>query len=122
MGWSDDLDPTTAPYGVLMAEPAKKTGPWKNMTAEERSAEMKRRRAVAKSNGKTKRKYARKSTKRKGGASDHASAQEGNLQEHIAYLFGRVEVEVEHYARSNSLSFQALADGLAGLLRHPKGR
>ena len=63
-----------------------------------------------KSPAKGKRTYVRKAE-----AQDH-------IQEHAAYLFGRFENEVEHYSRSNDIPFSALAERVASLFRHPKGR
>jgi len=48
-----------------------------------------------------------------------SNKKETSLKEHAAYIFGRVEVEIEHYSRRNSVPFAALASRVAELLRHP---
>lgn len=127
-GWDDSLDPTTAPYGVLMASPSKY---WDSMTPEERSAEMKRRRAVTKNGAKSlkkpspkkikkgKRKYVKKAQPiiKNAREDKHEGGHNGEAQAHVSYLFGRIENEIQHYANSNDLSFKTLAFGVAELLR-----
>ena len=93
---------------------------WSKLTAEERSAEMKRR--VAKRNKTLKRK------KRTGKAvtlrehSEHPQAEGASLEAHIAYLSGRAERDIERYALSNGLPYPALAAGVSAVLRHSAGR
>lgn len=51
----------------------------------------------------------------------HELQEKDSLREHVAYIYGRIEVEIEHYSRSNNVSFTALTEGVASLLQHPKG-
>ena len=90
---------------------------WKEMTKEERSAEMKRRRAVADSRKKGKKSTRRTTTRRASSNGRHTEEKE-NLSSHIHYLFGKVETIIEYYAGSNGIPKSALAEGIAGLLRH----
>lgn len=41
---------------------------------------------------------------------------------HIAYLFGKVEVIIEHYAASAGVPRAALTNGVAELLQRAQGR
>ena len=126
-GWDESLDPTTAPYGVLMASTY-----WDKMTPEERSAEVKRRMATrnAKSLRKKKpksKKGTRKYTKRapksrkntqERGHTHHEETHDGEqAKAHVSYIFGKVETIIEYYANSNGISKSALAQGVADLLR-----
>jgi hypothetical protein len=90
---------------------------WKKMSPAQRRREMARRMQLKEV----------KRVKRSSGAGPEASlrnlekigraGQGGTFLEHVAYLFGRTERELEHYARSNQLSFAALAEGMASLLQ-----
>ncbi|HEX9430870.1 MAG TPA: hypothetical protein VF944_10880 [Candidatus Bathyarchaeia archaeon] len=89
---------------------------WKKMTPEERSAEMKRRmgkrsRGVKKSAAKVK--AANKSTRVK----EHKDDGREENSNHIAYLFGKVETIIEHYASSAGVPRAALASGVGRLLQ-----
>lgn len=134
------------------------------MTPEERSAEMKRRRAVQRKNEKKaskkgpakgkkgyKCKHCNKPFKDKYRLANHiryehpkrakkaneagpeaslrnlermgqdgVSRQESqeDHSHHVSYIFGKVETIIEYYARSNGVPYAALAEGVAGLLRH----
>jgi hypothetical protein len=87
---------------------------WSEMTAAERSAEMKRRQAVAKANGRGgkrgKRKYSRKEK-------EDASSPQAELEKHTWYLFGKVETILDLYSASAGIPRAALTRGLARLLR-----
>lgn len=48
--------------------------------------------------------------------------QEAAANPHVTYLFGRFEGELEHYARANRLSVEALAQGVAALLQREEVR
>lgn len=112
MGWDSSLDPTTAPAGMLMAA-------WKDMTKEQRSEEMKRRRAVAKANGKT----GRKKSTRKGGKRDNGSEKthEEDHSQSISFLAGIISEKISNYAASSGIPRPTLAAGVAAILRHQEG-
>ena len=125
----------------MTAAPAvesRELGYWERMSPEERKAEMKRRRAKGQGRrctkpAKGKRFKCKQCNKRfptapelgnhvryahpKGKANGSKKAQAPQLDAHVSYLFGRCEVEIEHYANSNGLSKSALAEGVAALLR-----
>lgn len=118
MGWDNSLDPTTAPYGVLMS--AKDY--WSKLSPDERSAEMKRRMATRKSNGKKKstkrvKKSNRTKARRDNGNGPTQTQEAHTLEGEIKYLYGKVETLIEFRAHSNGIPFATLAEGVANLLR-----
>jgi hypothetical protein len=100
----------------------KKKTYWEAMTSEERTAEMRRRIAKRKRTITSQRKKVARDHghgRKTEGPAHRASA---SLEAHVAYLYGRTEVELERYAHSNGLSFAALAAGVAKLLQGGEGR
>lgn len=60
----------------------------------------------------------------KAGRADDGSTQAQaapDYKEHIAYLFGRLESEIEHYCRRQRVPFSIIASGVAGLFLHQEG-
>lgn len=51
----------------------------------------------------------------------HGSSKKG-IEEHVAYLYGKVETIIEYYASSNGISQSSLASGVASLLRGKESR
>lgn len=66
------------------------------------------------------RKKGKKSTHRRASSNGRPrkEAKVENLENHIHYLFGRIERDIEHYASVNGVPFPTLAEGIASLLRH----
>lgn len=97
---------------------------WSKLSPEERTAEMKRRylkgRRKLKKKGKVKRVNKPKHRTNEG-TKERVNAKSG-VDNHIAYLYGKVETILEHYAHSNGVPFTTLAHGVARLLQHPASR
>lgn len=92
---------------------------WKDMTPEQRSGEMKKRRAVAKANKRKpgRKKRAKQTRKAKGAQQDGHSSPKDELEKHSWYLFGKVETILDIYSASAGIPRAALTRGLARLLR-----
>lgn len=63
-------------------------------------------------------KQGRKTTTRRASSNGRHTEEKENLSSHVHYLFGKVETIIEYYASSNGVPKSALAEGIAGLLRH----
>lgn len=124
---------------------------WAAMSAEDRSAEMKRRFLVrsANANGKPKAGKPKRGRRPKQtwtckicgktgfrnpqsvavhtrnthpkGERD-AQPSEKDYSNHVAYLYGKIETIVEYYSAGNALPISSLTEGLAELLRHQESR
>ena len=89
----------------------KSRNPWAGIPKTERSAEMKRRRKVAKRN---------RLAKAKGAKIDAQTQSPINNHTHVCY--GKVETVIQYYSAGSGVPFSTLASGVAAILQHQASR